>query len=554
MSQREEPTLSLLDSISEAASYDHRLPLLELASSILAVLGPRHATLTAARGSAGPDRAGFLQALLGSPLPETLVLLAVIHALSTDELERARIARVLRSESAEAEELLTEFADLRPYRAVEMVHVLDDGDNILVGVRGPDGDEFTLVIYIDHNMGTLVKDAQALPGPIEDVLETMRYQVEDPDTRWTDIPLADARVRIQDAAERTSAVFPRLDAEQWPALRPLTEAVLRLAPGGGKGYQRQAWSRTQLEELADAFFASPFANPLGTDGSNHAASSRALLWAILHFGRESALADPMRWSPVAAEIILVDWAPRTLLGLAVELEHLPAVLRAFVRYCHDRRGIRGELTRETLASIDEFEPEFRRLISNQDPGPMSAEAVAGFHEIMLEIITRTVGGVQELNALDDTPLPDEDFDWTGIPKDIHQRVAEVLMLCDRGTTALLDTEHRTAARRFLARAAAGDPAAFRRRGSADMSAAAVCWIIAKANNSFSTNRLYVKDLMAHFGVGGASQRAKVFLSAVGVPADNPEMELGSADLLVSVARSELIRMRDGARAVLDQYS
>ena len=93
-----------------------------------------------------------------------------------------------------------------------------------------------------------------------------------------------------------------------------------------------------------------------------------------------------------------------------------------------------------MASIDEFEPEFRGLISNQDPGPMSAEAVAGFHEIMLEIITRTVGGVQELNALDDTPLPDEDFDWTGIPKDIHQRVAEVPRstdLCRKFATGLI---------------------------------------------------------------------------------------------------------------------
>ena len=40
-----------------------------------------------------------------------------------------------------------------------MSHVLGDGDNIMLGARLPGGHELTCVIYIDHNLGTLVKDA-----------------------------------------------------------------------------------------------------------------------------------------------------------------------------------------------------------------------------------------------------------------------------------------------------------------------------------------------------------------------------------------------------------
>jgi len=67
---------------------------------------------------------------------------------------------------------------------------------------------------------------------------------------------------------------------------------------------------------------------------------------------------------------------------------------------------------------------------------------------------------------------------------VHDRVAEVLALLDRCCDELLDTEYRTACRRFLARAAAGDPEIFRRRSKPASAAAAVCWVIGKADMLF----------------------------------------------------------------------
>ncbi len=150
--------------------------------------------------------------------------------------------------------------------------------------------------------------------------------------------------------------------------------------------------------------------------------------------------------------------------------------------------------------------------------------------------------------LDTSPLPDEPFEWAGIPEDTHERVAEVLELCDRCADELFDVEHRTAFRRFLGRAAAADPKIFRRRSAANRAAAAVCWAIARANESTGPDAaLETQELLAWFGVKGSiSQRAEVFLWANGV---NPHysygaMELGSPGLLTADTRREIVAARD----------
>ena len=51
-----------------------------------------------------------------------------------------------------------------------------------------------------------------------------------------------------------------------------------------------------------------------------------------------------------------------------------------------------------------------------------------------------VGGDDVLEALDDSPLPDEPFDWTGIAEDIAPRVREVLEMVDRCCHDLLGVE------------------------------------------------------------------------------------------------------------------
>ncbi len=303
---------------------------------------------------------------------ETSALLAVIAGLAGDELLAARIRRELAQRGDRLPEWLERLGDAEVYRAQEMVHVLGDGDNVHLAVRLAGGAELTAVVYIDHNMGTLVKDAFVVPETLAELEVFMRAKVDDPDTVWRDLDLADARVRVTEAIERAAMTVPPFETDTWPVCRPIVEWLCRKMPTGGTGYTRPEWSDRDQQQLADRFFASSFGVAL--DDADH----RGLLESVIWFGADYGPGDPLRWSPVAVEIILEDWIPRKLVADADYLAKAPDLLRAFVRYCHAERGIRPALTLETLAAIDTYEPDYQRTIRLPRPqGPMALLAAIG---------------------------------------------------------------------------------------------------------------------------------------------------------------------------------
>jgi hypothetical protein len=295
---------------------------------------------------------------------------------------------------------------------------------------------------------------------------------------------------------------------------------------------------------------------------------------LLWFGTDYGPGDPLHWSPVAVELLLADWIPRKIVADAGYLSKAPDLLRAFIRFAHQERGIREALTAETLAAVDKWEPVYQRTIRSPRPqGPDAILASLGLldpdgpwsmpyedvlspeevKELVLDQLRQSVGGDEALATLGDSPLPDEPFLWEGIPADIRDRVGEIVGMCDRCCEELLDVEYRTACRRFLSIAASGDPEVFRRKARSNTAAAGVCWVIAKANGVFALwgSGLLVKDLMAHFGIqkGGASQRARVMLKAGGFVQETiGEIHLGSPDYLVSSRRRKIIDLRDQYQA------
>jgi hypothetical protein len=557
--------------VATALAEDQPLLLLSLASSLLSALEPpRPNPFQLAPEPDLPTRDELVRIFLDAPLLETSALLAVIAELSGDDITRRRTRREIVERAHALPGWLSDLSRTTVHRVVEMVHVLGDGDNIMIGLTLPGGYPLSIVVYIDHNMGTVVKDAFVVPEPLDELIEQMRIATGGgPDTTWADLAPADARVRIRDAIEQGAITFPPFETDSWPACRPLVEWALGMLPPGGTGYRRPNWDAERLRRLTDRFFASPYGSDL--DDADH----RNLLGSLLWFGTDYGPGDPLRWSPVAVEILLIDWIPRKIVADVAYLTKAPELLRAFIRFCHDERKIRPALTDETLAAVDEYEQEYQQIIAAPRPqGPAALLAAMGalhpdgpwfnpdgelpsVSEIMLDSLRRAVGGEDALVTLDHTPLPDEPFDWQPVPDDIHQRVAEVLGLLDRCCDERLDPEYRleyrTACRRLLGRAAAKDPEIFRRRGRAETAAGAICWIIGKANDLFNP-ALQVKDLMGFFGIGqgSVSQRSEAFLRAIGVdPADRfGTMDLGSPDYLVSARRAEIITLRDHYRATV----
>lgn len=283
-------------------------------------------------------------------------------------------------------------------------------------------------------------------------------------------------------------------------------------PDGGTGYQRPQWSDAKVARLANRFFASSYGVELDDE------DNRRMLDSVLWFGTDYGPGDPLRWSPVNVEILLTDWIPRKIVAEVAYLAQAPRLLRAFIQFCHADRGVRPALATETLAAVDYWEPDYQRII--RSPRPQGAAAL-----------------LAAMGVLDP--------------------VGEALALVDRCCDELLSGEYRTACRRLLARAASGDGDVFRRRGRIDTLAAAVVWIVGKANDLFGAyggRGMLVKDLMGHFGLrqGGVSQRATALRRAGGFDRDqfgNPA--LGSPDCLVSTRRQEIIEIRDRCKASRD---
>ena len=565
--RRPEPDADdLMADVRRALGDDHPLGLLAFASSLLAVVDPRRVSPMERDRLVGPSREELVGSFFEVEQLETSALLAAIGVLGGDEVERRRITRTLERRGHPLPAWIATASGAEATGAVQMTHLLRDGDNLMVGARLPTSEEFSAVIYVDHNLGTVVKDAFVVPEPLRDLVAYTKRKNTDPDASWSDVDPADAKVRILAAVATGAMTFPPFETDTWPVCRPLVEWMTGLLPDGGTGYQRPEWSDEERRALTGRFFASRFAAGLGD------ADHRDLFDSLLWFGCDYGPGDPLRWSPPAVEIVLLDWIPRKIVADADYLAKAPDLLRAFVRFAHAERAVPAHLTDQTLGAVDSFEAEYQAVIrSDRRQGPAALLAALGVLDPdgrweapapweakladartgLLECLRRAVGGEDALANLDHAPLPDEPFDWTGIDDDIRPKVAEILDLCDQHCTDLLDTEYRTATRRVLARIARHGPDAFRRRGRADTAAAAMCWAVGRVNDLFIPRRggLTQKDFFAQLGVSQASipARAGTLLDAGGFPRHRADFTLASPDYLVSTRRRHIIDTRDRYR-------
>ena len=531
-------------------------------STLLAALDPRAGNPFE---RARQQDAVTVPALVGTfadvALPETTALLAALAVLGPDELSRARAQRAYAARPHPVPDWLARLGETLVDRAVESTHVLGDGENVMLNVRLP-GHDMTMVVYIDHNLGTVVKDGFPTPVGVDEVVSRLREASDDPDMRYGDISPADARARISEAMEKGSYMFPPLETDTWPASRPLTEWLLRLLPEGGTGYLRPKWGKAALRKLANRFFGSPFGQRLDSK------DNRELLEQFLWFGTDYGPGDPLRWSPVVVEILLADWIPRKIMADPAFLAKAPALLRGFIRFCHDERGIRPSLTEETLAAVDHYEPAYQRTIRSPRPqGPEALLAAMGLlaetddefalEQLQLDDLADDVGGYDVLDSLDDAPLPDEEFAWGDVPESVREQVQKVLDKCDQCADGLLGPEYRTACRRLLARAAPGIPGTPLASARPELVAAGLCWVIGRGNHRFGTRpgELKVKDLTGYFGIAGsaASQRGYQVIQAAGLQLgeDYTVIRQAPPSLLVSERRRQIISRRDRYRAAIE---
>lgn len=314
---------ALIQELRRALRSDEPLDLLGLVSSLLAVTDPRSQNPFDEDGS----RVGLtelIDSFIGTSYAETTAALAVMRQLLTDEAMKDRIGRELISRKHPMPYWLRTLEQVRVDPDVRvMTHVLGDGDDYLFAGALPSGESLTALVYVDHNMGTVVKDAFLVPATLDELAEKATSAMTDADQSIDAIDPATARAIIEQAIEDSARTYPPLESESWPQCRALVEWLLGHLPAGGSAPEPEEWSDQQLATLTEDFFSSPFGSPLDRP------DERDLLETLMWFSTGYSPGGPLRWSQVKVEIVLADWFPRKVIADASvlvrsERKRLPA--------------------------------------------------------------------------------------------------------------------------------------------------------------------------------------------------------------------------------------
>ncbi|WP_104082298.1 hypothetical protein [Cryobacterium sp. Y11] len=94
----------------------------------------------------------------------------VIVQLAGDTALQERIRASVAHRSHAAPGWVLRFDQVRPDRSTELHHVLRDGYKVVIGVLLPGNRDLDIVVDINHNMGTIVKDTCVFGVPLREVL------------------------------------------------------------------------------------------------------------------------------------------------------------------------------------------------------------------------------------------------------------------------------------------------------------------------------------------------------------------------------------------------
>ena len=306
--------------------------------------------------------------------PDALALMLGIEAVAPGPLAAVFAAPIARLRVGGLTDPVW-VASIRLIRFVEGWRSTDEyGDQDMVMAvfehagRPPHG----IGLRVDHNMGGMAKE----------VLVT-----DEPDGLRSDW-LARSGLRIvslnaQEVADRFAGALQAYDETFMPEtsketryLLPLVRARLRLLPAGVAA-ERVEIPTAERESLLADFEASPEATAGDEAGAGRKPGPRAgatagptagpkaaagdvglLASYFVDYGCDYGTGDPLRWSPIAVELVLLDWFPRKVMLEGLATAAVPDALRRFVRYAGRRKGLSEASIADTVAAVDEFEAEY----------------------------------------------------------------------------------------------------------------------------------------------------------------------------------------------------
>ena len=233
------------------------------------------------------------------------------------------------------------------------------------------GSEHAVVALVDHNIG-IVKDV-FVGWPAHRLLEEVHRAAEDDELIWlSEIDLPRLRQEVVPYLEVTDGLATLPDDGSLATDRALVGARLRALPDGAAAPEPPP--PPDPEALVQEFLASPLATAVTPTLPED--SVRYAVRLILDFSQEAPDADPLRWSPAVAGLLLLDWVHRRAVLDDDDVRTLPPVLRAWVQWAGERRGLPAAAIAGTVTAVDTMAPEFHRIYRTGERRGPEVDAMA----------------------------------------------------------------------------------------------------------------------------------------------------------------------------------
>jgi hypothetical protein len=319
---------------------------------------------------------GFTDALaeLGSA-PALATLRALGAVCAPDHARRARDAGdELAAAGLPEPPWAADLGQAQPTAAALMDEMaFDDGLSVMVEFTAPGVEPYTVGIYIDYNLGGLVKDI-FLAGPLAEVRsEFERRAPNHVAIAIRDLDLAEARARVDAALYMLDHTYDPPVSEDVRSLRALIDARMRTLPAG---FELPDDYVEVTPEERDALLEDFLASPEGQRWRGDEDAEDAAQLAI-GFGADYNHGGPLRWSPVVVEIFMTSWLARKVTREPGLFERVPEVLRDWVKYAGRRRGVPAAALREAVAAVKRFRKEMLDAVDDPETwGPAKSFAVA----------------------------------------------------------------------------------------------------------------------------------------------------------------------------------
>jgi hypothetical protein len=320
-----------------------------------------------------------MRRLAGRPDPDALAVLLAVSVLAAFPLDMTAREAVVRLREAGTPEPLWSRSIGRPSLVDAWISTdeLDDQSNVLAAFAYDHRPPHAVNLIIDANFQGLIRSAFVTDNPAKVRREWARVSGL-PIRPLSEQALADLLGR---GIEMFDTYLDPPVSEEAGELMPLLRARLRLLPTP-RPIESPETTEEERQELVAAFATSPEA--VGLEPSGGGPSADLARWFV-DFACDYGAGDPLRWSPIAVEILLGDWLPRKALLEPDEIEVLPEVLRRFVRFSARRKGLAEPIFGETLQAVDRFATEFADGMADDEQAGPAKEIAMGLRAAGIDL-------------------------------------------------------------------------------------------------------------------------------------------------------------------------